>query len=31
LPVSGGSGLAFVTGLADCVKLDTGALGESIL
>ncbi len=28
---SGGSGLAFVTELSDCVKLGTGARGESVL
>ena len=28
---SGGSGLAFVTELYDCVKLGTGAHGESVL
>ena len=28
---SGGSGLAFVTELSDCVKLGTGAHGESVL
>ena len=28
---SGGSGLAFVTELFDCVKLGTGARGESVL
>ncbi len=28
---SGGSGLAFVTELADCVKLGTGVRGESVL
>ncbi len=28
---SGGSGLAFVTELADCVKLGTGARGEFVL
>lgn len=28
---SGGSGLAFVTDLVDCVKLGTGSRGESLL